>query len=124
MNDPGEFHEVESNCSGTCSHVCSQQGFQVHALCQAATDACHLTRGIDLDHRKTFLPIHVPHLSHHKHPIEEFINLRHQVLQVRLVAREEERSGNTIPMSTFARRPPTMSSFSSAGIPQSSMVGQ
>ena len=27
----------------------NQQGFQAHALCQAATDACHLTHGIDLD---------------------------------------------------------------------------
>ena len=27
--------------------------------------------------------IHVRHFSHHTHPIEEFINLRHQVLEVR-----------------------------------------
>ena len=42
----------------------------------------------------------------------------------RLVAREEERSGNAIPMATFARRPSTTRSFSPVGIPQSSMVGQ
>ena len=30
------------------------QGFQVHALCLAATNACHLTHGIDLDHRDVF----------------------------------------------------------------------
>ena len=34
LNVSGEFHEVESNCSGTCSHVpVNQQGFQVHAPC-------------------------------------------------------------------------------------------
>ena len=32
----------------------NQQWFQVHALCYAATSACHLTHGICLDHRKTF----------------------------------------------------------------------
>ena len=42
----------------------------------------------------------------------------------RLVAREEERVGSTIPMPTFARRPPTMSSFIPVDIPQSSIVGQ
>ena len=41
-----------------------------------------------------------------------------------LVAREEERKGSTIPMPTFARRPPTMSSCVPVNIPQSSMVGQ
>ena len=42
----------------------------------------------------------------------------------RLVAREEERIGSTIPMSTFTRKPPTMSSFILVDIPQSSLVGQ
>ena len=42
----------------------------------------------------------------------------------RLVAREEERIGSTIQMPTFARRPPTMSSFIPLDHPQSSMVGQ
>ena len=41
----------------------------------------------------------------------------------RLVAREEE-IGSTIPMPTFARRPPTVSSFKLVDIPQSSVVGQ
>ena len=41
----------------------------------------------------------------------------------RLVAREDERKGSTIPMSTFARRPTTMNSFVPVDIPQSSMVG-
>ena len=37
------------------------------------------------------------------------------------MTREEERTGSTIPMRTFAR---TMSSFIPVDIPQSSMVGQ
>ena len=32
------------------------QGFQVHALCQAATNDCHLTHGYGLDHRKNVFP--------------------------------------------------------------------
>ena len=40
------------------------------------------------------------------------------------VAREDERTVSTIPMPTFARKPPTMSSFILVDIPQSSMVGQ
>ena len=35
-----------------------------------------------------------------------------------------ERIGSTIPMPTFAIRPPTMSSFTRVDLPQSSMVGQ
>ena len=42
----------------------------------------------------------------------------------RLVAREDERRGSSIPTPIFARRPPTMSSFVPVDIPQSSMVGQ
>ena len=42
----------------------------------------------------------------------------------KLVAREEERIGDTIPMPTFASRPSTMRSFSLVDIPQSSMVVQ
>ena len=42
----------------------------------------------------------------------------------KLVAREDERIGSTIPMPTFARRPPTMSSFALVDIPHSFMVGQ
>ena len=41
----------------------------------------------------------------------------------RPVAREEERIGSTIPMPTFARKSPTMSSSILVDIPQNSMVG-
>ena len=42
----------------------------------------------------------------------------------RLVAREDKRTGSTIPMPMFARRPTTMNSFVLVDIPQGSMVGQ
>ena len=40
------------------------------------------------------------------------------------MAREDERIGTKIPMTTFARRPPAMSSFVPVDIPMRSMVGQ
>ena len=40
------------------------------------------------------------------------------------VAREDEGLGSRIPMPTFARRPPTVSSFVLVEIPQNSMAGQ
>ena len=40
------------------------------------------------------------------------------------VASEDERIGSTIPMPTFARRPPTRNSAVLVDIPQSSVVGQ
>ena len=43
---------------------------------------------------------------------------------LRPVAREEERIGSTIPMPTFARRPPTISSLKPVDIPQFFLVGQ
>ena len=40
------------------------------------------------------------------------------------VARDEDQHRSTMPMPTFARRPPTMSSFLPVDIPQNSMAGQ
>ena len=107
-------------------HTFNQQGFQVRDPCGAATNACYLKHGIHLDCRNTLSQIHVRHLSHHKYLIKPsaageapaFISTG------RLVAREEERIGSTFPMPTFARRPPTMSSFILKDTPQSFMVGQ
>ena len=99
----------------------NQQGFQVRDLCSAATNACNLKHGFHLDYRKTFWHIHARRSSHYTHSIEEFIHL---CSTGKPVARKEERTGSTIPMPTFARRPPTMSSFVPVDIPQSSVVGQ
>ena len=45
----------------------NQQFFQVHVLCWAATNACFLTHGICLNHRKTSLAIHAQCSIHHRH---------------------------------------------------------
>ena len=67
LKDAGEFQEVESNfCGKILTFPVNQHSFQVHVLCQAATNACHLTHRICLDHRKTFLAIHFV-FSIHKH---------------------------------------------------------
>ena len=85
LYDSGEFHEVESNCSGKIhTFPVNQQGFQVRDLCWASTNACNLKHGIHLDYRKTFLQIHVRRSSHHKCLIKEFIHLWRQMPQVRL----------------------------------------
>ena len=59
MTDFGEFQEIETNYIGFFHVPVNQQSFQVHDLCYAATNACHLIHGICLGHRETFLAIHV-----------------------------------------------------------------
>ena len=61
----------------------NQQRFQVFVLCWAATNACHSTHGIRLDHRKTFLVTNALRLIRPEIVIKEFIILRHQVFQDR-----------------------------------------
>ena len=74
-NDSGEFQEVESNYSVKLSHVPSQPPkIAGPRLCWAATNAFYLTHGILLDDSKTFLSIHVRHLSHLKYFTREFIH--------------------------------------------------
>ena len=88
MKDFGEFQDVESNCSGRfLTFPVNRQSCQALDLCQAATDACHLIRGIRLNHRETFLAIHVLCSIRHRHLIKEFLTLRLQVLQVRFQCR-------------------------------------
>ena len=82
LNDTAEFHEVESNSCGIFyTFPVNQQVFQVLVLCGAAINACHLTHGTCLDHRKTFSVINLLHLIRPEIIIKEFIILRHQVLQ-------------------------------------------
>ena len=50
----------------------NRQSFQVLDLCRAATEACHLTHGICLGHRETFLAIHVLCSIHHRHRLTRF----------------------------------------------------
>ena len=149
MIDSGEFQELESNHSGRLSYVpsqpagipitvgdcltfpVSQQVFHVHVLCLAATNACLLIHGINLNYRETFLAIHVLCSIHHRHHVKEFFTLRHQVLQVRFQCMEvqghltqevKNEFGSTIPMPMSARRPSTLSLLFPVDNPQNSMV--
>ena len=54
MCDPREFQDVESIFSGICSHVPSH-------LAIIPTKAGDLKYGVRLEHRETFLLIHVLH---------------------------------------------------------------
>ena len=111
----------------------NQQEFQVHALCWASTNACNLTHGIDLDYRKTFFAnprstlesLQKPYRGIHPFMTPNAAGEAPAIISTgALVAREEERIGNTIPMPTFACRPSNMRSLSPVDIPQSSMFGQ
>ena len=111
----------------------SRQWFQVHDLCEAATEVCHLIHGICLNHRETFLAIHVLCSMHHRHLIKEFFtpttpsatgSIPVQVSTGRPVARGDKRIGSTTPMPMSARRPSTMISFLPAKVPQNSLAVQ
>ena len=97
----------------------SLQWFQVLVPCWAATNACLLTHGIHRDHRKSFLVINFLRLIHtrdHHQGIHSCAPQRERwpVPQATGTGdsfrkRWKNRSRDTIPMPTFARRPPTMS---------------
>ena len=108
LNDSGEFQERRVELQWTIFHTfpVNQQGCQVHALCQPAT------HGIDLDHRKTFLQIHVTNTPSKNSSIcDTKCYRRGSRALLTPVAREEERIGNTIRMTTFACWPSTMRSW-------------
>ena len=103
----------------------NQQRFQVLVLCRAATNACHLTHGRCLDHRKTFLVMHFLQLirpRHHYHRVHHSMipgatgSVQVHIGSGTLVARDEDLSRGTIPMPTFSRRPSTISSLLSVDI--------
>ena len=111
----------------------NQQWFQVLVPWWVATNACHLTHGLHLDYWKTFLVIKILHLIRPEILLMEFIVVRHQERQNQFhkqwrqgtfFTRDDKQDWDTIPMSTFARRVSTMSSFILVEIPQNSMVGQ
>ena len=72
MNDSREFQDIESKNSGIfVTFPVSQQSFQVLDPCWAATNACHLIHGIYLNHKETFLAIHVQCSIHRRHLMKE-----------------------------------------------------
>ena len=116
---PGEFHEVVSNYGGWLSHVSSQP-----ARIPIPRSMLRCDRRLQPETwnppglQENFLQIHARRSSHYNYFIKEIIQLWDQMPQVRListgklVAREDERIGSMIPMTTFARRPRAMSSCS------------
>ena len=108
LNDSGEFHEAESNCSGKNSHVPSQP---------ARIPSPRSKHGIHLDYRKTFFFFFckstldarlLTSTSSRNHPCmtpNAAVEAPALISTGKRVAREDERVGSTIPMSTFARRP-------------------
>ena len=105
LNDSGEFHEVESNYCGIVSHVpVNQQGFQVRDLCLAATSACHLIHALHLRNvsgnpRSTLESSKI--LYQGIHPVTTPSTAGEVPALIStgaLVAGEEERIGNTIPI--------------------------
>ena len=97
-----------------------RQLFQVLVGCWAATKVCDLKHEICLEHRETFLPVHVQWSIRLQHLIKEYFTFWNQSATGenpvrdgtgKLVARSEERNRETIPMPRFLRRPSTMSSF-------------
>ena len=100
-------------------------------LCSAATNACFLTDGINLDHGEKFLVINFQRFTHPEIILEEF-NLttcketeKHSLKpeRMRTSHTSEDRQG-TIPMPTFAPCPLTTSSTIPVELPQNYMVGQ
>ena len=55
----------------------NQRRFQYLLPCWAATNACHLIHGTQLDYRKTFLVINFPHLVCSEILLKEFIIVSH-----------------------------------------------
>ena len=122
LNDSGEFHEVESKYSGTCSHVSSQLA---RIPSPRAVLSCDRRFPLDTwnrsgsqenvfaNPRSTLQSPQAPHRG-----IYQFATPRATgeapafISTKRLVAREEERIGNAIPMPTFAGSPPPWASYS------------
>ena len=73
MNDSGDFQDVESNLvEGCLTFPVNLRWFRVLAPCSAATKDCHLTHGITLDYRKTFMEINFLRLIHPEIILKEF----------------------------------------------------
>ena len=56
----------------------------------ATTNACHLTHGIHLEHRKTFLVMNFLHLIHPEIILMEFILAQHQERQDQFHKQQEQ----------------------------------
>ena len=134
MNDSGEFQEMESNYSVRLSHVSSQPArissprSMLNCDKRLQPETCSppgLQENVFANPRSTLESLQIPYQGTHPFKAPKAAGEGSAFISTgRLVAREDERIGNTIPMPTFARRPPTMSSFMPVEIPQIFMVEQ
>ena len=134
LNDFGEFHEVESIYSGKFSYVPSQSAMIPSPRSMPSCDKrlrpetwnpSGLQENVFSNPRSTFKSTKTPCQGTHPFMTSSAAGEAPALISTgKLLAREDERRGSTIPMPTLARRPPTMSSFVPVDIPQSSMVGQ
>ena len=134
LNDSREFHEVESNSSGKCSHIPSQParipsprsmlGCEKR-LQPEIWNPPGLQENVFANPRSTLESLQIPHQGTHPFLTPNAAGEAPALISTgKSVAREDERIGSTIPMPTFARGPQTLSSYVPVDCPQSSMVGQ
>ena len=133
MNDSGQFQDLESNCTGKFSHVPSQPAGIPSPRSVLSCDKrlppdtwnlSGLQENVFANPRSTLESLQIPHQGTHPFMTPAAGDAPVLISRGNLVVIEDERIGSTIPMPTFARRPPTMRSFVPVEIPQSSMVGQ
>ena len=134
VNDSGEFHEVVSNSGGKFSHVPTQPARISSPRSMLSCDKrlqpetwnpSGLQENVFANPRSTLESFSMPYQRIHPFMTPNAAGEAPALISTgNTVAREDETIGSTIPMPTFARRPPTISSFVPVDIPQSSMVGQ
>ena len=135
MNDSGDFQEVESNHSGRLSYVPSQPAAIPSSRSMLSRDkrwpldtwnTFGLQENIFGSQISTILSSrnHYQRI-HHSMTLGDTGSVPVHIGTITPVARDEVLNRGTIPMPTFARRPPsTMSSLFPVDIHQNSMVGQ
>ena len=125
LNDSGEFHEVESNCNGQFSHVPSQPAripsprsmlSCVKRLQPETWNSSRPQENVFGNPRSTLESSQIPYQGTHPFVTPNAAGEAPALISTgKIVAKEDERIESTIPLPTFARRPPTMSSFVSCG---------
>ena len=134
MIQVNEFQEVESNHSESLSYVPSQPAAIPSCRSMLSCDKRlaetwnppGLQENVFANPRWTHESLQIPYRGIHPLMTPSAAGGAPALISTRKpVAREEdERKVSTIPMPTFARRPPTVSSLTPVDIPQSSMAGQ
>ena len=133
-NDSRKFQEVESNYSGKISHVPSQPARIPSPRSMLSRDKrlpletwnpSGLQENVFANPRSTLESSQTHYQGIHPFTTPSAVGEVPTLISTGTpVARVEERIGNTIPMPTCARRPPTMNTFIPVDIPQRSMAGQ